>query len=766
MEDRYDQVVGEDQSIDLMRYVKALVRKWWLIGLVLLVVTVPWGLYLMHQPPLYEADAWISFENITGPVSDDIIQSRILKLKSRTFAEEVTAELGLTLQLIQDKNLPLLERQHVFRAFSTSRTPVSGNYKLRFYPSGFCVFYFESNRLDSLRVEKCIDDTVSYNGLLFSLNPEIVKDRSEVAFAIKGFRGTVKSIISRLNIRTDATGNTMRIVFTDKNPILVSQTLNMLADIFVQKSIEMRKETSRFISNYLQEQLALAQENLTRSDYQLKSFRDKHLVGLDQETRQVVDRLDAVGGQLNRVTLSRDELSLLLNKLDPSASDFGTDVSAHYVYRQIAQQPIFQGNAAMTIAKQQLNDLDKKKSDFLERGFPDRNPQVVEVSENIQLIEEKIYRLAKDKLQELENQIAEMRQRMSEINKTINALPDEEMKFITLTRERRTNEDIYNLYLKRYSEAKISEEVVYQNVFIDPAVPPDKPVSGDKKKKAFIGMLLGFFLGVGFVLVLEEADKKIKTREDVRHYLKLPILGIIPKVKFDDYELQDSEKAKSISSQIVTHDYSPTPVGEAYRSLRTSLLFSKSIGPIRSLVIGSISPGEGKSFTAANLAITLAQQKSKTLLIDADLRRGVLHNSFNCPKKPGLTNYLTGVVSIENIFNETYIPNLSLITCGSLIPNPSELLGSIRMKQFIDGIIKRFDFVLFDTPPLLAATDAVILSTLVDGIAILIQAGKSNRESVKQKLELFHSVQTRVLGVILNCAGVEVAHEGYSYYRY
>lgn len=285
-------------------------------------------------------------------------------------------------------------------------------------------------------------------------------------------------------------------------------------------------------------------------------------------------------------------------------------------------------------------------------------------------------------------------------------------------------------------------------------------------KKVFLGMFFGLSLGIGFVIILEVLDKRIKTQDDVKRYMKLTILGVIPKVKFDNYELKDSEKAKSISSQIVTHDYSPTPVGEAYRSLRTSLLFSKSIGPIHSLAIGSVSPGEGKSFTVVNLAITMAQQKSRTLLVDADLRRGVMHNTFNCPKKPGLTNYLTGVVPLENVLNETYIPNLTLITCGSLIPNPSELLGSVKMKRFIEGITKRFDFVLFDTPPLNAATDTIILGTLVDGVAVLVRAGQTNRDDVRRKMELFKNVQVNVLGAILNCAGVEVAHEGYSYYRY
>ena len=162
----------------------------------------------------------------------------------------------------------------------------------------------------------------------------------------------------------------------------------------------------------------------------------------------------------------------------------------------------------------------------------------------------------------------------------------------------------------------------------------------------------------------------------------------------------------------------------------------------------------------------MAQQKSKTLLIDADLRRGVLHNTFDCPKKPGFTNFLSGTATLSNVMYDTYIPNLSLITCGTLIPNPSELLGSDRMKEFIKVVSEEFDFVIFDTPPLMAATDAVILGTLVDGVAVIIRSGMTNRENIKRKLELFETVQTTVVGAVLNCAGVDVAHEGYSYYRY
>jgi len=766
MDEFFEEPIAETTNVDLKRYVKAVLKRWWLVAVVTLGIVVPWTLHLKKQPPVYEADAWITFESVAGAVPERLIQSRIMKLRSRSFAEEVTAELGLTLQLSQEENGPPLSRQDVFKKFSTSIDPVQGHYRLRFYPAGYCAFYQGSKRLDSLRVESFIDDTVSYNGLHFSLRQDIVRDRSEVAFAIGNFRGTVQSLNARVRIYPNRAGNMLRVVMSSTDPVIASKTVNMLTGIYIQKTQEMRKEASRFLSRFLQEQLDVVQQELDKTDFQLKSFRGTYRMGLDQETQGAVNQLNGLEAGKNTVTIDKNELNMLLGKLDPITSDFN-EFSTRYVYRQIALQPIFEDDADMTIARQELNDLERARGDFLRAGLPISNPDVVELSENITIVEEKIYRLAKEKVQELDEQIAQMERQIEEVQKKLNTLPDEELRWIKLNRQMRVNEEIHGMLLKRVQEAQINEAVASENVSIlDPAIPPSRPISGNKRRKAAMGLLFGLSLGVGCALVWEVTDKSIKTREDVKRYLKLPILGIIPRVKFDDYEFQDSEKAKSISSQIVTHDYSPTPVGEAYRSLRTSLLFSKNIGQIRSLIVGSVSPGEGKSFTAANLTITLAQQKSKTLIIDADLRRGVLHNTFNCRKKPGLTNYLTGVASLESVISETYIPNLSLITCGSLIPNPSELLGSMRMKRFIEGITKRFDFIVFDTPPLIAASDAVILSTLVDGVAVIIQAGRTNREEVMRKLELFQNMEARVVGVILNCAGVEVAHEGYSYYRY
>lgn len=753
----------QTESIDLMKYVRGVLRRWWLVLGITVLVCTPWYIYLKKQPPLYRAEAWLSFETIPGTVSETMIENRMAKLRSRSFAEEVTAELGLALKLIPQKN-HTFTRQEVFKTFYTTRSPIPGRYTLRFYSHGMVALYSEINRLDSTNVQHFIEDTVSYNGFSFSLQPDIIHKASSIVFEIQDFQSTVGFLLSRENLIPN--GRTlMQISLVDTDPILASETINLLAGKFVQKSMELAKRSSQFNREYLEEQLRLVQKELNESDAELKRFRDTHIQNLDQETQELVARLNQLGDQINMLTLQKDELKRLLSNLDPASPNFKMDISVRYVYQQIVNLPLFADNAEMAITRQELNDryanLDRM------RGYPPTNPTVQQLNEEIAEIQIKINTLAQNKIKELETQLQQLQSQEQTLQNSLSKLPAEELRFIQLNRQRRANEVIYEALLRNYKEAQIAEAVASENIsIIDPAIPPTQSITGDKKKKMLAGVLLGMVFGLAVSIGLEMMDRRIKSREDIKRYLKLPILGAIPKVKFDAYELQDSEKAKSISSQIVTHDYSPTPVGEAYRALRTSLLFSKTFGPIRSLVITSVAPGEGKSFTAANLAITLAQQKSKTLLIDADFRRGVLHNSFNCPKKPGLTNYLTGGASFESVLNETFVPNLTLMTCGSMVPNPSEMLGSERMQKFIEGITKRFDFIIFDTPPLLAASDAIILGTLVDGVALVIRTGETHRDDVQRKLELFQNVRAKVIGVIMNCAGVEVAHEGYSYYAY
>lgn len=768
MEDFFEEPESQTESIDFMRYFRGIVKRWWVVGIVAVSVLIPWIMNLKSQIPIFESEAKIGFESFSGGQPQSLIESRMIRLRSRTFAEEITAELGLTMRMVKDE-IHTADRKDVFKTFFTNREPVSGLYALRFLSAGRGVLFHKDQPLDTISVEQAVNDTLFYNGFYFSLRPDVAQKFPEVVFDISDFTGRVESMIDRLQIFPNQSGSVLTVRMADPDPNVAAQTINNLADKFIQTSLDIRNKITRFQRLYIEEQLKLVREELNRSDAQLKSFRDTHRVDLGQETQEVVGQLNGLDSDSARIMLQRKMLTDLLSKVDPESPQFEIEAgsSIRYIYQKIAEQEVFDNDANMTLIRQELEMRNGSLDQMLKGGRPEQSSIVRDVSEKIQALEEKIFDAAKAKIRELDLDVRLKQRESALLQRKMANLPEEELRLIKLNRDRKANEQLNEMLLNRFKEAQIAESVTSESIsVIDPALPSDHPITKSRRKQAMLGGLLGLFVGIGGALLWEIMDKSIRTRDDIKRFLKHPILGVIPKVKFDGYELQDSEKAKSISSQIVTHDYSPTPVGEAYRSLRTSLLFSKSIGPIRSLVIGSVAPGEGKSFTSANLAITMAQQKTKTLLIDADLRRGVLHNSFNCPKKPGLTNYLTGVVPLDSILNETYIPNLSLITCGSMIPNPSELLGSERMQKFIEGITQRFDIVIFDTPPLLAASDAVVLGTLVDGICMIVMSGKTKRNEVQRKMELFHHVQAKVVGIILNGAGVEVAHEGYSYYKY
>ncbi len=774
MEDFFNESLEENEALDFGKYIHAVLRRWWMVLGIFLLISIPWYFHVDSQPPIYEAEALIGFEDIGAGISEVVKENRMLKMKSRTFAEEATAKLGLTLEVRNKKDADtLFVRQDVFRKFFTTKETESGQYRLNIYPHQHVSLYCKNAKLekydllDSLRIQKVEEHQFSFNDITFYLKPSILDYHGYIDFRVNDFRNTVRSLVNREEIWSSESGNLMRIRLKDKDPYLVYQTTNMLAENFVAKSNEMQKENTQYIRNYLQEQLQYAQKDLNQSDTELKKFNENYLKGIDKTTELVFEEIEALEAENKTLSLYLDEINLINSKLDPSIDSFDPVLTIEVIYNQLVQHELFANDPSMVLLHDEYRALIEKRSEALEDGMPKSNPEIIEISTAMRALEDKIFNEALNVVEKTKRKISKQEIQIDSLQGLLNHLPTEQLRLAKLARQRRINEDIHNMYLKRYKEAQISEAVIKEQAYIlDPAIMPIGPLASSKNKQFIMGAMFGLGLGVGLALLLEILDKRIHTRDDVKKHLKLPLLGTIPKVKFDEYELQDSEKTKSISSQIVTHDYSPTPVGEAYRALRTSLLFNKDMGKIKTLIIGSASPGEGKSFTAANLAITMAQQKSKTLLIDADLRRGVLHNTFNVPKKPGLTNYLTGAVSLDDILNETYVPNLSLISCGAMIPNPSELLGSKSMQRFVEGISKRFDFVIFDTPPLYAASDAVILGSLVDGVAILVRSGITNRERVQRKMELFRNVKIRTLGVILNCAGVEVAHDGYSYYAY
>jgi tyrosine-protein kinase Etk/Wzc len=284
-----------------------------------------------------------------------------------------------------------------------------------------------------------------------------------------------------------------------------------------------------------------------------------------------------------------------------------------------------------------------------------------------------------------------------------------------------------------------------------------------------MSVALGLFLGVGLAVLLEKLDDSVKSADDLRDQLGISILGMIPAIKIDRDEQASLGPA---IERLVTHADPRSPVAESYRSLRTSLLFARTHQDLRTLVLTSPGPADGKSTTVANLAITFAQQGQRTLLIDADLRRAVLDKTFSVPRSPGLTDAIIGGATIAQAAHPTQVPNLFVMASGNFPPNPSELLGSNAMRKVLAEVREQFDIVLFDSPPLLAVTDAAVLSTMVDGTVLVVRMGSTATEAARRALAQLRAVHGRVLGFLMNDVNYKSSSYyggygyGYAYYSY
>jgi len=292
---------------------------------------------------------------------------------------------------------------------------------------------------------------------------------------------------------------------------------------------------------------------------------------------------------------------------------------------------------------------------------------------------------------------------------------------------------------------------------LDQAVAPVKP---DRPKKVLIlisALFLGVFIGFGLMFLFESLDQSIKTPSDIEHLLKVPFLISIP------LHVPDPNKPQA-SPGLMTLTEGHSPVGEAFRSLRTNILYSNPDFKKKIFVVTSTLPSEGKSTVVVNLATAFAHVEEKTLIIDADLRNPKLHYIFNLKRENGVTEVLSmDNADIKKFIFQTQVPNLSILNCGALPPNPSELLGSKKMEALLEKLSGMYDRIILDTPPILAATDAVVLSAKTDGVIFVVKAGSTPYPAAIRSLNYLTSVHANIFGTVLNMVRPN-QHGDYHYY--
>ncbi len=360
------------------------------------------------------------------------------------------------------------------------------------------------------------------------------------------------------------------------------------------------------------------------------------------------------------------------------------------------------------------------------------------------------------------------------LNTKLNELPPKQLKFSKMQRDISVLNQSYALLRQKLEEAKINVASQIGRVqIVDYAKEPINSAK-DSKRIIIMGLIFGFGFGVALAFSLEFLDNSIKTVDEINK-LNLSVLGIIPSIGDENKKplfnfrkkFGNSNSSKGLKRRLMTREDPKSPVSEAYRGLRTSMLYSSTKSEPKSILVSSAGPGEGKTTTVANLAITYANLGKKTLLVDTDLRRPVVHKVFDLKREPGVTAFLSGSIdNYKKLVQSSGVENLSLITAGIIPPNPSELLGSDRMARLVKTLENDWDIVLFDSPPLIAVTDATMISQEIDQIVLVIKVGQTDKKAFHHTVSNLRNINAPLSGIIMNAVTGKSSYGSYYYYYY
>lgn len=350
---------------------------------------------------------------------------------------------------------------------------------------------------------------------------------------------------------------------------------------------------------------------------------------------------------------------------------------------------------------------------------------------------------------------------------TSNLQGQAQTRLMTLTNEIETQRNLLNTFTQNQKQMELTIAGSRpENITISSFAQESQLIGPQRNRNIILAFLLSLGFGVGLALLLDYLDDSIKTSDDVGKNLALPTLAVIPhESTLGRKKALSADIPVPTSTALISISDTRSALAEAYRHLRTSLLFSSAGKPPQTILVTSSQPSEGKTTTATNLAVTLAQSGADVVIIDCDLRRPRLHNHFGMDNSVGLTNYLSGEKNPENMLKPfPQLPRLKVITSGPIPPNPAELLSSAEMKNFLTYLKGQFDHVIVDSPPAISFTDAAVLSTLVDGVVLVAMSGKSSAQLLRRFKQRMSAIGTKIFGVVLN--GVKPDSYEYGYYGY
>jgi len=556
--------------------------------------------------------------------------------------------------------------------------------------------------------------------------------------------------------------NLVNLIVMGPDPNEITNLANKIAEVYIEKSLESKVNDYKTASGWLDDQITSVILKMKKAEFDLQKYReDKKIISPRIEDRQssVMDELTRINGELNQLKSKRVELEITLSNIK-SLKDEDVDVDETTLPGLFTQTSIPGMRQKIYSIKEELAKLEKT--------YMPKHPKIIRLKEELLAIQDNIHNEIQTIIEKIKNQYELTKskekilsERRDELNEEAISLLERSIQYNILDREVQINRNLYDYLLKRAGEINVTGSMRFSNItLVDKATIPKVPVAPNKPRNIALGALIGLILGGGLAFFLEYLDTTIRSIEDIEHYINIPLFGFVP--SFNAY-IKKRDRGANI--ELVSFTHPKSTVAECYRAIRTNLLFS-SEHPPKVLMITSSTPEEGKTITAVNLSISMANSEKRVLLIDADLRKSRLHEIFKVENKFGLSTILTDSIDPLSVIVKTKIPYLSILTSGPLPKNPSELLMSIRMREVINVFRDNYDFIVLDAPPILPVTDPSIIARYVDAICFVVRSGVTSKDVVVKNVKKFQEIEAKRLGVVLNDVSRQDSDYYYTEYYY
>ena len=604
-----------------------------------------------------------------------------------------------------------------------------------------------------------------------------------------------KTIQYNLNASRRVGTNMIQLSYVSENADEARRIINSIVRKFETKDKEWTNKYAINSVSFLDSLVTLQEKKIEASENEkMKFMLDNNLYSMEAKSNVIISQINSYEMDLydidTELSIKQDQIDLLKSKFSKLEKKLNGQLMDNINIQLLSLRnevgriesnialnsgiygddhgSVIELNQKLSLIKAEIN---KKISILIEKGITADDPLEVRKEQITEILGLENSMLAL----ELEK---EQKEKMLEVFKQkLNSIPETDMALERLNRQDEILNEHYQQLVSTLETTKMNNVIEKGDVqIVDLAKLPSSPFSPNHQRDVLTFCFFGLGIALVIVFLIEFVDNTIKTIDEIERYDK-NVIGVIPAIgKMSSQGLLSKYLEsktftalggeKGIKRKIITRDNPKSPISESYRGLRTNILFSNT-KDIKSILVSSAGPGEGKTTTVANLAITFANLGRNTLLVDTDLRRPVIHSVFNVKREPGVTNYLSGQTDdYQSLVKNSEIDNLSLMTSGLIPPNPSEMLGSRKMSKFVKLLESEYDMILFDSPPLVAVTDATMISKEIDSIILVIKAGQTDKKAFHHTMANLKNIEAPLDGIVMNAVTSKSNYGSYYYYYY